>query len=69
MYLNFLYVVLKSLIFFVLVIFLLLNYVEDEEEFVNIFSGISAVLKEPKPPVADKKKICSKCAYYEFCFV
>ncbi len=42
---------------------------EDEDEFDNIFSGIDEILKESKPPPADKKKICTKCAYYEFCFV
>lgn len=42
---------------------------EDEEEFDNIFSGIDEILKELQPPPVVKKKICTKCAYYEFCFV
>ncbi len=41
----------------------------DEAEFENIFSNIREILDKPKPPVAIKKTICNKCAYYEFCFV
>jgi len=46
----------------------ILNH-EDEEEFEAIFSDIKKILDNPKPPPADKKTICKKCAYYEFCFV
>ena len=42
---------------------------DDEETFNNIFSEIQKILYEPKPPAVVKKNICSKCAYYEFCFV
>jgi CRISPR-associated exonuclease Cas4 len=42
---------------------------EDEVEFKNIFSGIREILDKPRPPLVIKKNICSKCAYYEFCFV
>jgi len=42
---------------------------EDEKKFNDIFSQIKKILDKPKPPMAVKKKICSKCAYYEFCFV
>ena len=46
----------------------ILNH-EDEEVFEAIFSDIKKILDNPKPPPADKKTICKKCAYYEFCFV
>ncbi len=42
---------------------------EDEIEFGKIFAEIKEILEKPKPPVVDKKNICKKCAYYEFCFV
>ena len=42
---------------------------EDEMEFKTIFSDIRDILDKPQPPVAIKKTICNKCAYYEFCFV
>jgi len=41
----------------------------DEKEFENIFLNIKEILDKPKPPVINKKTICKKCAYYEFCFV
>ncbi len=41
----------------------------DEKVFNDIFSEIQKILDKPKPPAAIKKNICSKCAYYEFCFV
>jgi CRISPR-associated exonuclease Cas4 len=42
---------------------------EDEKEFENIFLSIKQILDKPKPPAINKKGICKKCAYYEFCFV
>jgi CRISPR-associated exonuclease Cas4 len=41
----------------------------DEKVFNNIFSEVQKILDKTIPPAAIKKKICSKCAYYEFCFV
>ncbi|MDA3918422.1 MAG: CRISPR-associated protein Cas4 [Deltaproteobacteria bacterium] len=42
---------------------------DDEKEFESIFSGIKEILSQSGPPAVVKKNICSKCAYYEFCFV
>lgn len=30
---------------------------------------IQRVVAEPKPPEPERKKICGKCAYFEFCWV
>jgi len=40
----------------------------DEMVFNDIFSDIQVILNQQKPPVVNKKSICNKCAYYEFCF-
>ncbi len=42
---------------------------KDEEFFEKLFFKIDKIIESPKPPLAVKKNICSKCAYYEFCFV
>lgn len=41
---------------------------EDEKELASIIGGIESVKALPKPPVEDKKGMCGKCSYYEFCF-
>lgn len=41
----------------------------DRAEFDVIFNDIDKILDQPVPPAVSKMKICSKCAYYEFCFV
>ena len=41
----------------------------DIEKFDLIFKEIKKLLDHPAPPPVSKMKICTKCAYYEFCFV
>jgi CRISPR-associated exonuclease Cas4 len=41
----------------------------DETIFNNIFLDIQKILDKIIPPAVIKKNFCSKCAYYEFCFV
>jgi CRISPR-associated exonuclease Cas4 len=41
---------------------------EDCRRFEFIFDEIGSILKLPSPPKMQKKKICLKCAYYEYCF-
>ena len=40
---------------------------QKEEELVDIINNIKTILQDsmPKPK---KKRICNKCAYFEFCF-
>jgi len=44
----------------------------DEEDFVklkNITDDIRNICNQELPEILEKKKICSKCAYYELCFI
>lgn len=41
---------------------------EDTENLKNILESIKAVVSQEKVPQVAKKAICSKCAYYEYCF-
>lgn len=42
---------------------------EETEELENIISTIEEVVSQKNSPGAEKKKICTKCAYYEYCFI
>jgi len=42
---------------------------EDIVEFAKTLADIAEILKTDKPPVANKMRICSKCSYYELCFI
>lgn len=41
----------------------------DEEEIKSALINISKILKENKPPKLKKLPYCTKCSYYEYCFV
>ena len=42
---------------------------DDISEFEKVFSEIEQVLAKELPEKISMKKICKKCAYYEFCFI
>lgn len=42
---------------------------EKEEEIEKTIEGIIKISKLNKPPTLEKLSYCTKCAYYEFCFV
>lgn len=42
---------------------------EKEEEIKNTLIDIKELLLETKPPKVKKLPYCTKCAYYEFCYV
>jgi len=42
---------------------------EEEKRLEDLLKEVERVKKLPKPPPAQKKPYCSKCAYYELCFV
>lgn len=42
---------------------------EKEEEVKNTLLDIKALLSESKPPKVIKLPYCTKCAYFEFCYV
>lgn len=42
---------------------------EDELRFEEIITEISAIKKQLIPPKFEKKRICSKCAYHDLCFI
>ncbi|GCF92690.1 CRISPR-associated protein Cas4 [Enterococcus florum] len=42
---------------------------EESEELGNIISDIEKTISQEISPSVEKKKICTKCAYYEYCFV
>lgn len=41
---------------------------EDKDELQRIVGDIFPILALPKPPLAQKSRLCKKCAYYELCF-
>lgn len=41
----------------------------DEEKIKELIQDIESIVAMPLPPTAKKMKICSKCAYYELCFI
>lgn len=41
----------------------------DRKEIENTLDEIKRIVDMPQPPILARKKICSKCAYYEFCFI
>ncbi|NLX76425.1 MAG: CRISPR-associated protein Cas4 [Clostridiaceae bacterium] len=41
----------------------------DEEKIEEVIRDIENIVAMPSPPAANKMKICSKCAYYELCFI
>ena len=41
----------------------------DEEKIEEVIKDIESIVAMPSPPTANKMKICSKCAYYELCFI
>ena len=40
----------------------------NESEILEIINGIKEIIALPNPPDAERKKICGKCSYYEFCW-
>lgn len=42
---------------------------EKEAELQSIFRKIKEIIALPKPPKSEKRKYCSKCSYFEFCWV
>lgn len=42
---------------------------DETEELETIISTIEKIVSQERAPSVEKKKICSKCAYYEYCFV
>lgn len=42
---------------------------EDEILFEDMKSKIKDIIEKETPPKENKKSICSKCAYYELCFI
>jgi CRISPR-associated exonuclease Cas4 len=46
-----------------------INLTEKKEtELKSAFGKISQIISLPKPPKPEKKRICRKCSYFEFCF-
>ena len=41
---------------------------EKESEILEIINGIGEIVALSKSPDAERKKICGKCSYYEFCW-
>ncbi len=41
---------------------------EKEEEVEGILESIRDVLSRDRPPEVEKKRICRKCSYFEFCW-
>lgn len=42
---------------------------EDEDKIEEILLEIQDIIKQEKPPLLQKIKICKKCAYYEYCYI
>lgn len=42
---------------------------EDELRLEEIITEIAAIKKQVLPPMLEQKRICSKCAYYDLCFI
>jgi len=41
---------------------------EKELELEDIFQKIKKIISMPEPPKPEKRRICKKCSYFEFCF-
>lgn len=41
----------------------------ETKELEEIVQSIKKIISQKEVPVAEKKKICSKCAYYDYCFI
>jgi len=42
---------------------------ENELGIKGILESIHEILSEDKPPKVEKKRICRKCSYFEFCWI
>lgn len=42
---------------------------QDTIKIEEILLKIKEIVKDKKPPIVEKKKICKKCAYYDYCFI
>jgi len=42
---------------------------QNEAELLEFLDAIEKLINLPKPPEAQFKKHCKKCAYYEYCFI
>lgn len=42
---------------------------EETKELEGIISEIEEIVSQESPPNIEKKKICTKCAYYDYCFI
>ena len=42
---------------------------KESNELEKIIESIEAVVTQSNSPKAEKKKICTKCAYYDYCFI
>jgi len=41
----------------------------QEERLRQVLHSIAEIVKLPKPPAEERRKVCLRCAYYEFCWV
>ncbi len=41
---------------------------EDKEEIEGIMKEVENIISQSTPPKIERKTICKKCAYYDFCF-
>lgn len=42
---------------------------EDEEELEKILAEIRDLIEQDTPPMLEKQKICTQCAYFDLCFI
>ena len=42
---------------------------EEERELAEVLSDIERIVSRREPPKPEKKRICGKCSYFEFCWV
>lgn len=42
---------------------------EETKELEGIIESIEAIITQEDSPKVEKKKICTKCAYYDYCFI
>ena len=42
---------------------------EETRELEGIIESIEAIITQEDSPKVEKKKICTKCAYYDYCFI
>lgn len=43
--------------------------VEDERKIEDILNEIERIIESEEAPKLENKKICKKCAYYEYCYI